>query len=203
MNLKNRRVKISRLAITISLFVMISWTSVAMANKIVVTANQNFINSSNSISTYEKRSFVAMNSPLLGVSESVNKNIAKNIIQFPIVFTFIFYLVCITVNYGYRVYWNSPLHPSFMPFVFVAIAAILAFTVVLAFDIAIGGIIKFTIISQSFEGASGPVILWILTFLSIMLGFRLSGATDMAKSEAKANPASHHLLKEKANHDDD
>ena len=119
------------------------------------------------------------------------------VVQIPVIFTFIFYLVGITVNYGYRTYWNSPLHPSFMPFVYVAVAAILAFTVVLTINITIdtNEKIKFVFLGQLFEGASGPVVLWILTFLTIMLGFRLSGATDLAKSDIKANPASHHLLK--------
>jgi hypothetical protein len=121
----------------------------------------------------------------------------KVVVTFAIIFTFIFYLIGITVNYGYRTYWNSPLHPSFMPFVYVAVAAILAFTVVLTINITIdtNEKIKFVFLGQLFEGASGPVVLWILTFLTIMLGFRLSGATDLAKSDIKANPASHHLLK--------
>jgi hypothetical protein len=36
----------------------------------------------------------------------------------------------------------------------------------------------------------------IISPLSTMVGLRLSDATDLAKSQAKANPASHHLLKE-------
>jgi hypothetical protein len=130
-------------------------------------------------------------------SSSANMVFGKGIVQFAIIFTFAFYLVCITVNYGYRTYWNSPLHPSFMPFVYVAVAAILAFTVVLTFDIAVGGTIDFEFLGQKFRGASGPVVLWILSFLTIMLGFRLSGATELAKSDVKANPASHELLKKK------
>ena len=78
------------------------------------------------------------------------------VVQIPVIFTFIFYLVGITVNYGYRTYWNSPLHPSFMPFVYVAVAAILAFTVVLTFNIATGETIEFDFLGQKFRGASGP-----------------------------------------------
>lgn len=137
------------------------------------------------------------------ISSSSSLVFGKGIIQFAIIFTFIFYLVCITVNYGYRTYWNSPLHPSFMPFVYVAVAAILAFTVVLTFDIAIGGTIEFEFLGQKFRGASGPVVLWILAFLTIMLGFRLSGATELAKSDVKANPPSHQLLKKKNSNSDD
>jgi hypothetical protein len=131
------------------------------------------------------------------ISSNINLNVfGKGVVQFAVVFTFIFYLVCITINYGYRTYWNSPLHPSFMPFVYVAVAAILAFTVVLSFDIAVGGTIDFEFLGQKFRGASGPIILWILAFLTIMVGFRLSGATELAKSDIKPNPPSHHLLNE-------
>jgi len=122
----------------------------------------------------------------------------KGVVKSAIMFTFIFYLVGITVNYGYRTYWNSPLHSSFMPFVYVAVAAILAFTIVLSFEITIGETIEFDLLGQHFKGASGPVVLWILAFLTIMLGFRLSGATELAKSDVKANPPSHHLWKRRS-----
>lgn len=85
------------------------------------------------------------------ISSNINLNVfGKRVVQFAVIFTFIFYLVCITINYGYRTYWNSPLHPSFMPFVYVAVAAILAFTVVLSFDIAVGGTIDFEFLGQKF-----------------------------------------------------
>jgi hypothetical protein len=129
-------------------------------------------------------------------SSNYEKNTVQNAVQYVVVSVFTFFLVGVTVNYGFRMYWNSPLHPSFMPFVFVAVAAILAFTVIIALDIAVGGTIEFEFVGQKFRGASGPVVLWVLTFLSIIFGLRLSGATNLAKSDATANPPSHRLLKD-------
>ena len=114
--------------------------------------------------------------------------------QSTVVFTFIWLLIGVSVNYGFRMYWNSPIHPSFMPFVFVTVGAIIAFSVVMALDIAIGGLIEFEVLGQKFSGASGPAILWVLIFLTIMVGFSMVNSSDLASSDAKPNPPSHHLL---------
>lgn len=110
-----------------------------------------------------------------------------------VIFTFAWLLIGVSVNYGYRMYWNSPIHPSFMPFVFVTVAATIAFSVVMAFNITIDGSIEFEVLGQKFSGASGPAILWVFTFLAIMAGFRLTNAEKLASSDEKANPPSHHL----------
>ncbi|MDJ0508644.1 MAG: hypothetical protein QNJ64_05235 [Crocosphaera sp.] len=117
--------------------------------------------------------------------------------QGTVIFTFIWLLVGVSVNYGFRMYHNSPIHPSFIPFVFVTVAAIIAFSVVMAFDIAIGGSIDFEILGQKFTGASGPAILWVLTFLAIMAGLNMTKASELASSDAEPNPPSHHLFKRK------
>ena len=191
------RKKILRLVAIFSVFILVCISSAIHADilnaQVVQPANE-----INLLNTLAKEPPIGIISQVVESNETAKEKpptSGKNTIQIVVISSFIFFLIGISVNYGYRMYWNSPLHPSFMPFVFIAAASILAFTVILALDIAVGGTIEFEIVGQKFRGASGPVVLWVLTFLSIMLGLRLSGATDLAKSETKSKPPSHYLLK--------
>lgn len=68
--------------------------------------------------------------------------------------------------YGFRLYHDAPLHPSFMPIVLVSYSVVTAFIVVLTLNSVVGEI-KFKAPGFEFEGASGPIVLWIACFLAI------------------------------------
>ena len=99
-------------------------------------------------------------------------------------FVYSIFFWCMTgvaVIYGIRIYQDVPIHPSFIPIIGAVFAAILAFTLIMAFRIVAGPI---RIKSGTFEldGASGPTVLWCICFLSIAYGLYLLGLVDVAKT---------------------
>ncbi|CAN5188826.1 hypothetical protein BH11PSE10_BH11PSE10_12120 [soil metagenome] len=96
---------------------------------------------------------------------------------------FLWCLLGIALAYGMRLWNDSPVHPSFIPFVGIAFCAILAFTVVMAFR-SVSGEVDFEFGSMKFKGASGPVLFWSICFLTVAYGMYLLGITDVAKSAA-------------------
>ncbi len=111
----------------------------------------------------------------------------------PIVATFIWLFFGITGIIGYRMYWNSPVHPSFALYGVVAFAAIVAFSIVLTLEFVTGRNISLKFGKLEFIGTSGPVILWILVFLAVMSAFLLSGVNDLVESNVPPAPPTHHL----------
>jgi len=94
---------------------------------------------------------------------------------------FAWILIGICFIYGVRMWFNSPLQPSFIPITGAAFCVALAFTLVLALEYATGQIkIKFATVE--FEGASGPIILWCLCFFVLAYGLYLLGLGEVAKS---------------------
>ncbi len=73
---------------------------------------------------------------------------------------------------------DKPIHPSFIPIIAAAFSAALAFTLVLALEYATGSI-KINVANMSFEGASGPIILWCICFLIIVFGLYLLGLPEV------------------------
>jgi hypothetical protein len=103
--------------------------------------------------------------------------------------TFFWIMVGICFIYGVRMWFNSPMHTSFMPVVAAAFCAALAFTLVLALEYATGPIkLKFS--NVEFEGASGPIILWCLCFFVISFGLYMLGIADVLKMPIKDDPRS-------------
>lgn len=93
---------------------------------------------------------------------------------------FAWILIGICFIYGVRMWFNSPMQPSFIPITGAAFCVALAFTLVLALEYATGQIkIKFATVE--FEGASGPIILWCLCFFVLAYGLYLLGLGDVAK----------------------
>jgi hypothetical protein len=91
--------------------------------------------------------------------------------------------------YGVRMWFNSPMQPSFLPITGAAFCAVLAFTLVLFLNQTTGPIkIKFSTVN--FEGASGPIIFWCLCFFVIAYGLYLMGLADVAKAPTPADPRS-------------
>jgi hypothetical protein len=113
---------------------------------------------------------------------------------FVISFTFAWVFIGISVIIGIRMFLNSPIHPSFALFGAVAFSSITAFAIVLALEIVTGNNLTFKFANLEFTGTSGPVTLWILAFLAIMLTFISGGVQDLAKSNISPYPPLHQVL---------
>ena len=87
----------------------------------------------------------------------------------------------VAVIYGIRINQDVPIHPSFVPIIGAVFAAILAFTLIMAFKI-IAGPIRIKSVAFELDGASGPTVLWCICFLSIAYGLYLLGLVDVAKT---------------------
>lgn len=92
----------------------------------------------------------------------------------------------VSLIYGVRLYHDIPIHPSFIPVIGAAFAAILSFTLVMALRIYAGPI-DFEAGSVKLKGATGPIILWCICFLSITYGLSLLGIGDVAKASPSTN----------------
>src|SRR5690242_3236513 len=106
---------------------------------------------------------------------------------------FAWVLVGLCFIYGVRVWFNSPMHPSFIPITGAAFCAVLSFALVLALHFATGPI-KLKITGVDFEGASGPIILWCLCFFVISYGLYMMGLSDAAKAAASSESIPLHQL---------
>lgn len=102
-------------------------------------------------------------------------------------------IIGISFIYGYRLWWDAPLHPSFVPFIGVCFAVVVAFVIVLTLKYTTGEDIELEVPGLKLKGASGPIILWAVCFLSIAFGLYLLGVTEIFKSteEHKRLPLSH------------
>jgi hypothetical protein len=106
-----------------------------------------------------------------------------------ILFVFAWVSLGTTVIIGLRLFFNSPIHPSFALYGVVTYSAAIAFAIVLTFDVVTGGNLNFEFAGQKFNGTSGPVTLWVLAFLAIMAAFIATGFNDLAKSPMTARPS--------------
>lgn len=119
-------------------------------------------------------------------SVEIVKTAKKNAPRFfaPVIFgCFAWIIIGICIIYGIRLYFNSAINSSFFPIVGAVFSAALSFTLVLTLEYATGAI-KIHILSISFEGASGPIILWCLCFFVITYGLHLLGMQDATKALA-------------------
>lgn len=107
----------------------------------------------------------------------------------PIVFnvavfaTFFWIVFGLSIIYGYRVWWDAPIDPSFVPFMCVGFGVIVAFAIVLTLSYATGDI-EFEAPGFKFKGASGPILLWVVCFLAILFGFYLVGISEVLKTSS-------------------
>lgn len=107
---------------------------------------------------------------------------------------FYWIMLGICVIYGVRLWFNDPIHPSFIPIAGGAFAAALAFTLVLTFEYVTGPI-KLKLGSIDFQGASGPIVLWCLCFIAIVTGLFMLGLADaVTEIPAAANSKPIHKL---------
>lgn len=108
-------------------------------------------------------------------------------------FTFAWVFVGISIILGIRFFWNSPIHPSFALFGATVFSSIIAFAIVITLEIVTGKDVSFKFAGLEFTGTSGPVTLWILTFIAIMSTFIAGGITDLSESKEIPNPPLHKL----------
>lgn len=92
----------------------------------------------------------------------------------------------VSLIYGVRLYHDIPIHPSFIPIIGAAFAAILSFTLVMALRIYAGPI-DFEAGSVKLKGATGPIILWCICFLTVTYGLFLLGISDATKASPSIN----------------
>jgi hypothetical protein len=95
---------------------------------------------------------------------------------------------------GIRMFYNSPIHPSFALFGAIASSSVIAFVIVLTLDFVTGKDLSFEFAGLKFTGTSGPVTLWILAFSAVMAAFVLAGFQDLAKIQATSQPPLNQLL---------
>jgi hypothetical protein len=84
--------------------------------------------------------------------------------------------------YGVRLYQDVPMHPSFAPLMGAVFAAVLSFTLVMTLKIVDGPINLRFGDNYALEGATGPIALWCVCFLSVCFGLYLLGLLDVAKA---------------------
>ncbi|MGH6834384.1 MAG: hypothetical protein ACREC9_02325 [Methylocella sp.] len=99
--------------------------------------------------------------------------------------TFFWCMIGVAVIYGIRLYFDIPIHPSFLPIIGAAFAALLAFTVVISIHQVVGQQLKLDAGPIHFEGATGSIIFWCICFLAIVYGLYLLGLSDVIKAEDK------------------
>jgi hypothetical protein len=76
----------------------------------------------------------------------------------------------------------------------VAFSSVIAFAIVLGLDIVTGTNLSFEFAGLKFTGTSGPVTLWILTFVTIMATFILGDFKALSQSPATPFPPLQNLL---------
>jgi len=64
-------------------------------------------------------------------------------------------------------------HDQFAATIGVPLSAITAFCIVTLLNLVSNGDIEFSFLGFSFKGASGPVILWVICFFALILGFHV------------------------------
>ena len=129
-----------------------------------------------------------------GLSAATERSHAAPLFTRLIFLVFAWTLIGICLIYGVRMWFNSPMPPSFIPITGAAFCAVLAFTLVLTLEYATGPIKLKLGTNTEFEGASGPIILWCLCFFVIALGLYLLGIADVAKTPTQADVRPLHQL---------
>lgn len=65
------------------------------------------------------------------------------------------------------------IHSQYAATIGVPLSAIAAFCIVTVLNVINNGDVEFSFLGFTFKGASGPVILWVICFLAIILGFHV------------------------------
>lgn len=84
-------------------------------------------------------------------------------------FSFYWILLGLSFIYGVRIWHDAPIHSSFLPIIFVSFSVITSFIVVMTLNYVVGDI-ELEVFGFKFKGAAGPIILWTVCFLAIIVG---------------------------------
>jgi hypothetical protein len=128
-----------------------------------------------------------------GDETSANEKIASFAFKISVLGSFLWCILGLIVIYGVRVYFNSPIHPSFVPFIGVTFGVIVAFAIVLTLKYT-NGDIEFKLFGNELRGASGPIVLWVVCFLAIVYGLYLLGITEVVKTQAPSSSGPLHEI---------
>lgn len=93
----------------------------------------------------------------------------------------------VVVIYGIRLYHDLPINPTFIPIIGAVFAAVLSFTLVMTLQIYSGTVSIKAGSNYALEGASGPIVLWCVCFLTVCYGLYLLGVIEVAKSAPSSN----------------
>ncbi|MCX7110089.1 MAG: hypothetical protein NTX45_08165 [Proteobacteria bacterium] len=123
------------------------------------------------------------------MSEEIEPTVAISAVTKPtglfVKVMFVIFFWCmggVVVIYGIRLYHDLPINPTFIPIIGAVFAAVLSFILVMTLQIYSGKIsIQFGA-DKKFDGASGPIVLWCLCFLTVAYGLYLLGINDVAKA---------------------
>ena len=119
-------------------------------------------------------------------SKDVIDPVTSGIIRKFVHFAFFWCMGGVSLIYGVRLYHDIPIHPSFIPIIGAAFAAIVSLTLIMALRIYAGPI-DFEAGSIKLKGATGPIILWCICFLTVAYGLFLLGIGDVAKAPPSTN----------------
>lgn len=102
--------------------------------------------------------------------------------------SFFWIMLGVCFIYGVRLWHDSPMHPSFMPVIYVSFSVVTSFIVVMTLNYVIGPV-EFEIPNFKLKGASGPIILWVICFLAIMHAFStVKGDLNTEQASYKGTP---------------
>lgn len=99
-------------------------------------------------------------------------------------YLFLWIMFGVSFIYGVRLYFNSPVHPSFLPIVAGVFSAAISFMLVMCFQIT-SGKIDLELFTVKLRGASGPIAIWCFCFFTICLGLNMCGFSDAVKADYK------------------
>jgi hypothetical protein len=103
----------------------------------------------------------------------------------PIFFlTFSWTILGVCGIYGYRMWQDAPVHPSFVPMIYGCVSILMSFIIVLTLK-QVAGDIKFEIPGVKLEGAGGPIVLWVICLIAISFSFKLLGGLKDSEANWK------------------
>lgn len=109
---------------------------------------------------------------------SASLSISKNVL-----YMFLWCMFGISGIYGVRFWQDAPIHPQFVPLIGATFSAVLAFTLVFTLKL-VEGPVDFEFGEKvKMKGATGPILMWCVCFLTITYGLYLMGITDVAKKD--------------------
>lgn len=112
---------------------------------------------------------------------------SNSVIGITVLFVFSWIMIGLSVIYGIRLYFNDPIHPTFIPIAGGVFAASISFAIVMTLR-HVSGPVEFKIAGSEYKGATGPILMWCICFISIVFGLHMMGISDATNLEYKSVP---------------